>query len=89
MGIHVENDTREYWSQRKDRPIHAAVHIAVGENRWHHIHRTFSISDLTAQYTTVFQRVALLNSHFWETSRLYWIPGRDLAVNKYKERFTG
>jgi len=54
MGIHIENDTREYWSQRKDRPIHVAVHMAMGENRWHCIHRAFSISDLAAQYSTVF-----------------------------------
>jgi len=89
MGIHIENDTREYWSQRKDRPIHAAVHMAMGENRWHCIHRAFSISDPAAQYSTVFQRVEPLNSHIWETSRLYWIPSRDLAVNECMERFTG
>jgi hypothetical protein len=32
MGIHIENDTRAYWSCREDRPIHIAVYRAIGEN---------------------------------------------------------
>ena len=71
MGIHIENDTRAYWSCREDRPIHIVVHRAMGENQWHRIHRAFSISDPTTlkENTTVFQRVEPLNSHIWEASR--------------------
>jgi len=91
MGLHIENDTRLYWSHKEGNPIHIAVHRAMGENQWHRIHRAFSISDPTIpkENTTVFQRVEPLNSHIWKASHQYWIPGRDLAVDECMERFTG
>jgi hypothetical protein len=56
MGLHIENDTRLYWSRKEDNLIHIAVHRAIGENRWHRIHRAFAISDPTIlkENTTVF-----------------------------------
>jgi hypothetical protein len=91
MGLHIENDTRLYWSRKEGDPIHIAVHRAMGENRWHAIHRAFSISDPTIpnQKTTVFQRVEPLNSQIWETSHRYWIPGQDVAVDECMEWFSG
>ena len=75
MGIHVENDTRAYWSRREDRPVHILVHIAIGENRWHRIHCAFSIADPNIQAETIYERVEPLNSYIWTTSRQYWILG--------------
>jgi hypothetical protein len=77
MGLYIENDSQLYWSQREGRPLHQAVIAAIGRQRWHRIHRAFSISDPTTpkENTTVFQRVEPLNSHVWEASRQYWIPG--------------
>ena len=38
MGLHIENDSKLYWSQREDRPLHRPVITAIGRNRWHNIH---------------------------------------------------
>jgi len=59
MGLHIENDTRLYWSCKEGNPIHIAVHKAIGENWWHRIHRAFSILDPTLPLRqTVFERVS-------------------------------
>jgi len=91
MALYIENDTKDYWSQaRDDSPTHLPVIRHIGQNRWHNIHYAFHISDPTIPgKTTVFQKVEPLNSHIWEASRQYWIPGRDLAVDECMERFSG
>jgi hypothetical protein len=91
IGLHIENDSQLYWSQREGRLLHQAVIAAMRQQRWYCIHCAFSISDPTTpkENTTVFQRVEPLNSHVWEASCQYWIPGRDFAVDEYMERFTG
>jgi hypothetical protein len=45
MGLHIENDTKLYWSQREDRPLHRPIITAMGQKRWHNIHRAFHILD--------------------------------------------
>ena len=89
MGLHIENDSELYWSQREDRPLHRPIITAMGRKRWHNIHRAFHISDPTIPANTVFERLEPLNLHVWEASRWYWIPSRDLAVDECMERFTG
>jgi len=63
MGLHIENDTELYWSQREDRPLHWPVISAMGRKRWHNIHQAFYISDPTLPTNTVFERLEPLNSH--------------------------
>jgi len=63
MGLHIENDTELYWSQREDRPLHWPVISAIGRKRWHNIHQAFYISDPTIPTNTVFERLEPLNSH--------------------------
>jgi len=59
MGLHIENDTRLYWSHKEGNPVHIAVHRAIGENRWHHIYFAFSILDPTLPLRkTVFKKVS-------------------------------
>jgi hypothetical protein len=73
MGLHIENDTRLYWSHKEGNPIHIAVHTAMGENRWHRIHRAFSISDPTLPPgKTVFEKVS------WTLTTLLY---KDLLTN--------
>ena len=75
MGLPIENDTELYWSQREDRLLHRPVIAAMGQNRLHNIHRAFHVLDPTIPTSTVFERLEPMNSHVWEASRRYWIPG--------------
>jgi hypothetical protein len=77
MALHIKNDTEDYRPQaRDDSPTHLPVIRHMGQNWRHDIHHAFHISDPTIPgKTTVFQKVEPLNSHIWEASHQYWIPG--------------
>jgi hypothetical protein len=77
----------------------------MSRDRWLDIDRALSISDPSAKYRTVFDRVSFLISficnlltnqkfkpmsvHIFTIAQELWVPGRDLAVDEIMERFTG
>jgi hypothetical protein len=62
MGLHPENDIKNYWSRRPEMPVYTLVHRAMGGDRWEDISHAFHLSS-PASGKSVFEK-ARLDSNF-------------------------
>jgi len=62
MGLHPENDIKNYWSRRPEMPVYTLVHRAMGGDQWEDISHAFHLSS-PASGKSVFEK-ARLDSNF-------------------------
>lgn len=88
MGIHKQNQVRDYWSTDHRVPNHPMVYKGMGLNRFEQLQRYIHLSDPEID-GPAHTKVEPLNSYILKQSTVYWNPGTDVAVDEAMTRFTG